>query len=48
MDDILLNKVAMIERCLKRIDEDYTGHEGELESDPIDFAFKIKRFLNGS
>ncbi|MDQ6995079.1 MAG: DUF86 domain-containing protein [Mariprofundaceae bacterium] len=32
MDDILLNKVSMIERCLKRINEDYTGHEDELES----------------
>ena len=32
MDDILLNKVSMIERCLKRIDEDYTGYENELES----------------
>jgi len=32
MDDILLNKAAMIERCLKRIEEEYIGHEEELES----------------
>ncbi len=29
-DDVLLNKVAIIERCLKRIDEEYRGHEQEL------------------
>jgi len=28
----LLNKVGIIERCLHRIDEEYRGHEGELES----------------
>jgi len=33
VDDILLNKTAIIERCLKRIEEEYVGHEGELESD---------------
>lgn len=32
MDDVLLNKASSIERCLKRIDEDYRGHEDELES----------------
>lgn len=28
-DDVLLNKVATIERCLKRVDEEYRGHEQE-------------------
>lgn len=32
MDDILLNKASSIERCLKRIAEDYQGHEEELEN----------------
>ena len=31
-DDVLLNKIAMIERCLLRIEEEYLGHEHELES----------------
>jgi uncharacterized protein YutE (UPF0331/DUF86 family) len=31
MDDILLNKASYIERCLRRIDEEYRGHEDELE-----------------
>ncbi len=30
MDDVLLNKAAIIERCLKRIAEEYIGHEHEL------------------
>lgn len=30
MDDVLLNKTAIIERCLRRIDEEYRGHEDEL------------------
>ena len=30
MDDILLNKMAIIERCLNRIAEEYVGHEEEL------------------
>ena len=30
-DDVLLNKAASIERCLKRIDEEYRGHEPEFE-----------------
>lgn len=30
MDDVLLNKAAIIERCLERIDEEYRGHEHEL------------------
>lgn len=30
MDDVLLNKAAIIERCLKRIAEEYRGHEDEL------------------
>lgn len=28
-DDVLLNKVAVIERCLKRVEEEYRGHEHE-------------------
>ncbi|GAB6066981.1 type II toxin-antitoxin system toxin [Methylothermus subterraneus] len=32
MDDVLLNKAAIIERCLKRIEEEYRGHEDELET----------------
>ncbi|NOZ10107.1 MAG: DUF86 domain-containing protein [Gammaproteobacteria bacterium] len=31
-DDILLNKTAIIERCLGRIDQEYKGHEQELET----------------
>jgi len=29
-DDIVLNKVAVIERCLARIRQEYQGHEAEL------------------
>lgn len=32
MDDVLLNKTAIIERCLKRLHEEYVGYEGELET----------------
>jgi uncharacterized protein YutE (UPF0331/DUF86 family) len=31
-DDVLLNKAAIIERCLQRVNEEYRGHEGELET----------------
>jgi uncharacterized protein YutE (UPF0331/DUF86 family) len=31
-DDVLINKAAIIERCLKRIGEEYRGHENELET----------------
>jgi uncharacterized protein YutE (UPF0331/DUF86 family) len=31
-DEVVLNKVAVIERCLKRINEEYVDHETELES----------------
>lgn len=31
-DDVVLNKVAIIERCLKRIGEEYEGRESELVS----------------
>ncbi len=31
-DDIILNKVATIERCLQRIVEEYYQHEDELET----------------
>lgn len=30
--DILLNKVAIIERCLNRVETEYLGHEDELET----------------
>jgi len=32
VDDVLLNKVAIIERCLERVGEEYRGHEDELDS----------------
>jgi uncharacterized protein YutE (UPF0331/DUF86 family) len=32
MDDVLINKAAIIERCLKRLETLYPGHENELES----------------
>ncbi|MEK8088672.1 type VII toxin-antitoxin system HepT family RNase toxin [Thermithiobacillus plumbiphilus] len=31
VDDVLLNKAAIIERCLQRVTEEYRGHESELE-----------------
>jgi len=31
-DDVLLNKAATIERCLKRIEDEYLGHENEIDS----------------
>lgn len=31
MDNVILNKIAIIENCLRRIDEEYKGHEGEIE-----------------
>lgn len=31
-DDVLLNKASTIERCLKRVLEEYRGHEAELET----------------
>ncbi|MBI2320124.1 MAG: DUF86 domain-containing protein [Betaproteobacteria bacterium] len=31
-DDVLLNKAAIIERCLRRIGEEYQGHEPELDA----------------
>lgn len=30
--DVLLNKVATIERCLARVESEYLGHEDELEN----------------
>ena len=33
LDDVLLNKCEIVERCLKRIQEDYEGHESELSDD---------------
>ncbi|MDH5546792.1 MAG: DUF86 domain-containing protein [Gammaproteobacteria bacterium] len=32
VDDVLLNKAESIERCLKRIAEEYVGHESELRT----------------
>ncbi len=32
MDEVLLQKAATIERCLRRIEEEYRGHETELET----------------
>lgn len=31
-DDIIINKCEVIENCLKRIIEEYRGHEGQLSS----------------
>ncbi len=31
MDDIVLNKIEVIQRCCKRIQEEYQGHEDEFE-----------------
>jgi len=31
LDDIIINKIAVIQNCLKRIQEEYHGHEDELE-----------------
>lgn len=33
MDDVLINKAAIIERCLKRINEEYLGNEDRIETD---------------
>ena len=33
VDDVVLNKAAVIERCLARIDAEYVGHEDSLETD---------------
>lgn len=33
VDDVLLNKAEIIERCLRRIDEEYRGHEGDIDTD---------------
>ncbi len=33
VDDVLLNKADIIERCLKRVREMYEGHESEFEHD---------------
>jgi len=32
VENVLLNKAESIERCLNRIEEEYVGHEHELES----------------
>lgn len=32
VNDVLLNKVAIIERCLARVESEYRGHEDELET----------------
>lgn len=33
VDEVALNKAAIIERCLARVREEYAGHESELETD---------------
>jgi uncharacterized protein YutE (UPF0331/DUF86 family) len=33
MDDVIINKVAIIERCLNRISQTYQGKETKLETD---------------
>lgn len=33
VDDVLLSKAAIIERCLSRIREEYLGHESTIETD---------------
>jgi uncharacterized protein YutE (UPF0331/DUF86 family) len=43
MDNVLLNKIAIVERCLKRIDEEYAGHEDELE---VNFTRQDSIILN--
>ena len=32
VNDVLINKVAIIERCLARVETEYRGHEEELET----------------
>lgn len=32
-DDVLLSKAGIIERCVRRSNEEYTGHESALETD---------------
>jgi uncharacterized protein YutE (UPF0331/DUF86 family) len=32
MDDVLLNKITIIENCLRRVREEYDGHEEEIKS----------------
>lgn len=32
-DDVVLNKAASIERCLRRVREEYVGHESEIGTD---------------
>ena len=32
MDDVILNKYAIIERCLKRVEEEYRGNEHTLST----------------
>ena len=43
MDDIILNKAAIIERCLQRIKEEYVGHEHELN---VNFTKQDSIILN--
>ena len=33
MDDVILNKYAIIDRCLKRVEEEYRGNEYTLSTD---------------
>ncbi len=43
MDEVVKNKIAMIKRCLKRIREEYEGHEELIE---IDFTKQDSIILN--
>jgi len=31
-DDVLLNKISIVERCIERVRNEYTGHESELKT----------------
>jgi len=50
-DDILLNKAAIIERCLKRVKEEYVGSESELEKNITKqdaILLNLQRACNGA
>lgn len=32
LDDVIINKCAVIENCLSRIEEEYRGHENEIDT----------------
>lgn len=43
MDDVILNKIAIIQNCLKRLKEEYEGSEEELE---VNFTKQDSIILN--